>query len=98
MTIDERIAVAKAFVADMDISIPVIVDGIDNKTNDDYKAWPDRLYIVDKNGKIMYKGDKGPRGYKPLEMVEALETLETIAKVHPASSIASTWGSLKTSL
>ena len=27
-------------------------------------AWPERLYCIDGDGKVVYKGDLGPDGYK----------------------------------
>lgn len=43
---------------------PVVVDSMDNMTSAKYGAMPERLYVV-LNGKIIYKGDKGPWGYNP---------------------------------
>ena len=33
-------------------------------------SWPERLYVVDEKGEIVYKGKPGPFGYHP-EEVEA---------------------------
>ena len=74
-TMEERIEVASACVREMKLSIPAIIDGMDNKVGTDYAAWPDRLYIVDKEGKIAYKGGKGPGGFKPPEMEKTLKKL-----------------------
>jgi peroxiredoxin len=38
--------------------------------NDFYTGWPERFYIVDEEGVIVYKGKPGPFGYHP-EEVEA---------------------------
>ena len=72
---EERIAVAKTCVEKMNLTITSIIDGMDNKVGMVYDAWPDRLYIVDKEGKIAYKGEKGPGGFRPLEMEIALKKL-----------------------
>jgi len=74
-TMEERIDVASECVREMKLSIPAIIDGMDNKVGEDYAGWPDRLYIVDKAGKIAYRGGKGPGGFKPLEMEEALKKI-----------------------
>ncbi len=37
-----------------------------------YGGWPDRLYIVDKDGKIAFHGAPGPWGFKPEDMEMAL--------------------------
>jgi hypothetical protein len=72
---EERIEVASTCVREMKLSIPAIIDGMDNKVGTDYAGWPDRFYIVDKEGKIVYKGARGPGGFKPPEMEKALKKL-----------------------
>jgi len=39
-----------------------------NAANDAYAAWPERLYIIDANGRITYKGGNGPFKYDPKEV------------------------------
>ena len=46
------------------------VDPIENPANAAYAGWPERLYVVDEKGVIVYKGKPGPFGYHP-EEVEA---------------------------
>jgi hypothetical protein len=36
---------------------------------------PDRLYVIDRNGRAAYKSGRGPRGFKPQEMQQALMLL-----------------------
>jgi Iodothyronine deiodinase len=67
--------VAKTCSAKLDIKFPILLDDMDNKTNTDYSGWPDRLYIVGKDGKIAYKGGPGPRGFNVKEMSGELEKL-----------------------
>lgn len=50
------------------LSVPSVLDGEDNRVNAAYAGWPDRLYIVDIQGKIAYKGGPGPAGFKPAEV------------------------------
>jgi hypothetical protein len=38
-----------------------------------YAGWPDRLYVLDAEGKVAYRGEPGPRGFKPAEAEEALK-------------------------
>lgn len=71
----ERAKVAKTCKLGLKLSIPVLVDGIDNAVCTAYSAWPDRLYIVDKDGRIAYKGAPGPRGFRPGEMEPELEKI-----------------------
>ena len=41
---------------------------MNNAANDAYAAWPERLYIIDENGKIAYRGGMGPFNYNPAEV------------------------------
>jgi hypothetical protein len=38
-----------------------------------YKGRPDRICIVDLDGKVAYYSKRGPRGFKPKEAEEALK-------------------------
>ena len=40
-----------------------------------YKAWPERIYVIDRNRKITYKSGIGPWGFKPAEAEKALGKL-----------------------
>ena len=61
--------------ATLKLSLPTVVDKADNKVNTAYAGWPDRLYIVGKDGKIAYKGGQGPSGFKINEMTTDLENV-----------------------
>ena len=71
-SIFERFQVASTCVADLKISIPCLVDDMDNTAAVAYKGHPDRLYVVGKDGKIAYHGGPGPMGFKPAHMEKAL--------------------------
>lgn len=61
--------------ATLKLSLPTVIDKADNKVNTAYAGWPDRLYIVGKDGRIAYKGGPGPKGFKIDEMTAALEKM-----------------------
>ena len=71
-TSDGRKAVAESCRLGLDISIPMLLDGMDNAVEKAYAAWPDRLYIVTADGLIGYKGEVGPGGFNPRQMERAL--------------------------
>jgi type I thyroxine 5'-deiodinase len=73
VTLDEREGVAEACVRKLGIEIPALLDHINDSTEASYTAWPDRLYIVDRNGRVAYKSKPGPYGFKPAEMEERLK-------------------------
>lgn len=68
----ERDSVANACVRDLKIEIPALVDTIDNATERAYTGWPDRLYVIDRYGRVAYKSAPGPFGFRPKEMAAAL--------------------------
>jgi hypothetical protein len=70
----QRFQVANSCVADLQISIPCLIDSMDNAAMEAYNALPDRLYLVGRNGRIAFKGRHGPFGFKPSELEAAIET------------------------
>lgn len=80
---EERAFVAGACVRKLGIKFPAVLDGFDNTTEKAYTGWPDRLYLIDRDGKVAYKSAPGPFGFKPDDLKAAL------AKVAPASAVSS---------
>ena len=69
---DERVAVAQRCCSSLEISMPVLVDDMDDRVGHTYSGMPDRLYVIDRDGRIAYKGGRGPFGFKSREMEQAL--------------------------
>lgn len=74
-TLAEREKLAKKCADSLKISIPMLIDGMDNMVEKAYAGWPDRIYIVRKDGRMAYKGAPGPKGFKPEEAEAVLKTL-----------------------
>ncbi len=72
---DERAFVAGACVRKLGIKFPAVLDEFDNPTEQAYTAWPDRIYLVDRGGRVIYKSRPGPFGFKPGELESALTSL-----------------------
>ncbi len=73
-TLTERFSVAKSCAAGLKITMPIAVDQVGGKNVDtDYAALPDRLALVDKGGKLLYYGDRGPWGFKPNDLESAIK-------------------------
>jgi len=53
----------------------MLLDNMDNKTEQAYAAWPDRLYVVNTDGRIVYQSAPGPAGFKAAELGAALRKL-----------------------
>ena len=71
-TIEQRIAIANDFTQRFKYTVPFGIDEMNNAANDAYAAWPERLYVIDENGHISYKGGNGPFKYEPKEVREWL--------------------------
>jgi len=62
-TYDARVKIAEKACSVLHIKLPCLVDGMDNGVNKAYAAWPDRVYVVDREGKIAVKAGPGPGGF-----------------------------------
>jgi hypothetical protein len=71
----ERTQVAGMCQRALKISMPLLVDKIDNRVADAYAAAPDRLYLIDRDGRVAYKSGRGPFGFKTGELEQALVLL-----------------------
>jgi Iodothyronine deiodinase len=68
----ERGVIAGACVRKLGIKFPAVLDEFGNSTEQVYTGWPDRIYLIDPQGKIAYKSKPGPFGFKPEELAAAL--------------------------
>jgi Iodothyronine deiodinase len=66
-TLEQRVAIANDFVQRQKYPLPFGIDDMSNAANDAYSAWPERLYIIDEQGRIAYAGGMGPFRYQPEE-------------------------------
>lgn len=91
-TFKERLSAAQNCCSVLDMKIPLLIDGIDDSVGNQYSGHPDRVYVVDSQGKVSYKGGRGPFGFIPGEVEQALAMLlieESIpAKATPKSDDA----------
>ncbi len=70
----ERTAVAKICLTKMELRpIPAVVDRLDDKTNSAYKGWPDRMFLVGRDGKMAYSGGRGPFGFSTEDLTKAID-------------------------
>ena len=68
----ERLNLAGVCVTRLGVKLPAIVDRFDDSTEKAYSAWPDRLYLVDRSGRIAYKSRPGPFGFTPAALEAAI--------------------------
>ena len=85
-TLEQRVAIAKDFTARYKFPLPFGIDDMSNAADSAYAAWPERLYIIDETGRIVYRGGLGPFHYKPGEVRDWLAA--KYGSVRPASQTA----------
>lgn len=73
-TFAERQALSKILVERLKYRLPVAIDGMDNAADKAYAGWPERLYVIGRGGRIVYKGGMGPFYFKPEEAEKSLAT------------------------
>ena len=61
----ERCTTAQILMDKKQLTLPCLIDGMDNAVNQAYSAWPDRIFLVRSDGKLAVAADRGPRGFKP---------------------------------
>jgi len=66
-TDEERKAAARILVERLKYQIPVALDPLDGRAEKAFAAWPERIYILDAGGRVLYKGGMGPFGFQPEE-------------------------------
>jgi hypothetical protein len=74
-TTEERVEVAQACAISLKIRMPVIVDEVDDQIASAYGALPDRLYLIDTQGKVAFQGEPGPWGFNPDSLDDAITQL-----------------------
>ena len=64
-SIADRCATAEMLIKDKKLTIPFVIDKMDNKVGDAFSAWPDRIFVVRTDGRLAVAAGQGPFGFKP---------------------------------
>lgn len=59
-TDDERAEIAGTCMLRYNFTFPMVLDQLTDPTEDEYKALPDRLYLLDAAGNVAWKSGPGP--------------------------------------
>ncbi len=89
-TLEQRVAIAKDFTTRFKFPLPFGVDDMSNAADNVYAAWPERLYVIDETGHVVYRGGMGPFNYKPVEVREWLAAKYGAVKHEAPAAAAST--------
>lgn len=71
----QRDEAAQTCVVKLNIRIPALVDDMQDTTERAYTAWPDRLYVINREGRVAYKSKAGPYGFDPKALAAVLHSL-----------------------
>jgi hypothetical protein len=80
-TFGGRLEVAEKCSSALKMSIPLVVDDVDDRVGHLYSGMPDRLYLIDRRGRVAYKGGRGPFGFTPGELEQAIALLLTAERM-----------------
>ena len=72
-SLEQRAAAADACVVRLQTRIPVLLDGVDDSVALAYGGWPDRLYLIGRDGRVAFQGERGPEGFTPEDLAAAIE-------------------------
>jgi hypothetical protein len=70
----ERVEIAATCRVELDLELPMLIDAMSNEVDTAYAALPERLYVIDAEGKIAYRGDPGPWGFDADGWEEAIRS------------------------
>lgn len=59
----ERADIAEACVLSLNLELPMLLDEMSNEVDEAYAALPERLYLINPEGIICFKGNPGPWGF-----------------------------------
>jgi hypothetical protein len=71
----ERETAAQTCSLRLDLSIPTLLDEMSNEVDYAYAALPERLYLIDPEGRVAFRGDAGPMGFLPDLLDAAIQEL-----------------------
>jgi hypothetical protein len=71
----ERQQLAELCTTSKNLTLPTVLDKLDNAVEITYAAFPDRIYVLDSDGIVRHKTQPGPRGWDVVEPRAALDRL-----------------------
>ncbi len=74
-TFSQRDEAAHVCVVKFGLKIPALVDDMQDSAEIAYTGWPDRLYVIDRSGRVAFKSRAGPFGFHPEDMAKVMASL-----------------------
>jgi tetratricopeptide (TPR) repeat protein len=71
-TLPEKRRYAEVCTRKLTISYPVAIDGLDRKVEEAYHGWPSAVYLIGRNGRILWRSRLGEQDFHAEEMEKAI--------------------------
>ena len=71
-TLEQRCEAANLCNSALAMGIPILVDDLDDTVGRAYSGFPDRLYLIDRDGRVVHKSGRGPFGFRPRELEQSI--------------------------
>lgn len=72
--VEERRALARTCMQAVELEdLDTLIDEVDDDVARAYGAWPDRLVLIDLEGRVSFQGLPGPWGFDPEELERAIQ-------------------------
>lgn len=77
----DRSKIASQCCGVLEIAMPMVVDSLHDPVGHAYSGMPDRLYLLDGQGRVVFKSGRGPFGFRPGELEQSMimHQMETTA-------------------
>jgi iodothyronine deiodinase-like protein len=80
--LEEKAEIGQICAIKLSIEFPALLDRFDNLVDNTYTSWPDRLYVIDRDGRIAFKSGPGPFGFEPDGVAKTLHKMLPDAATH----------------
>lgn len=76
VTEEERQHMARFSSEMLGLTMPAVVDRLDDQVSHAYQGWPERLYLIAPNGEVLFRCGPGPFGFDPDGLQAAIQGLD----------------------
>ncbi|MCP4082758.1 MAG: hypothetical protein GY819_00010 [Planctomycetaceae bacterium] len=83
----DRCQTAEMLINDRSLTMPMLIDDMENTTNQAYQAHPDRVFLVRTDGRLAVAAERGPWGFAP-GLKAAEQWLEAFKKTGEEPALA----------
>jgi type I thyroxine 5'-deiodinase len=83
---EQRAEIAGTCVRKLNIEFPAVLDEFGNSTEQAYTGWPDRMYLIDTNGRVAFKSKPGPFGFNAEKLATALSRVTSMQTTRTSGS------------